>query len=104
MLEAARKELGDNAVAVRTDAGSVADIEALADRVKAEFGTVDALFVNAGINAFAPFETTTEELYDQVFAINAKGAYFTVQRLAPLLGEGAGVVLTTSVATSWASP
>jgi NAD(P)-dependent dehydrogenase (short-subunit alcohol dehydrogenase family) len=97
-LEAARNELGDNAIAVRSDAGSVADIEALADRVKAEFGTVDALFVNAGINAFAPFEATTEELYDQVFAINAKGAYFTVQKLAPLLGEGAGVVLTTSVA------
>jgi protocatechuate 3,4-dioxygenase beta subunit len=30
--------------------------------------------------------------------INAKGAYFTVQKLAPLLGEGAGVVLTTSAA------
>ncbi|QYN33815.1 SDR family oxidoreductase [Pseudonocardia sp. DSM 110487] len=97
-LEAAQKQLGDNAIAVRSDAGSVTDIEALADRVKAEFGTVDALFVNAGINAFAPFEATTEELYDQVFAINAKGAYFTVQKLAPLLDEGAGVVLTTSVA------
>lgn len=97
-LEAAQKQLGDNAIAVRSDAGSVTDIEALADRVKAEFGTVDALFVNAGINAFAPFEATTEELYDQVFAINTKGAYFTVQKLAPLLGEGAGVVLTTSVA------
>ena len=97
-LEAAQKQLGDNAIAVRSDAGSVTDIEALADRVKAEFGTVDALFVNAGINAFAPFEVTTEELYDQVFAINAKGAYFTVQKLAPLLDEGAGVVLTTSVA------
>jgi NAD(P)-dependent dehydrogenase (short-subunit alcohol dehydrogenase family) len=97
-LETARKELGDNAIAVRSDAGSVADIEALADRVKAEFGTIDALFVNAGINAFAPFEATPEELYDQVFAINAKGAYFTVQKLAPLLGEGAGVVLTTSAA------
>ena len=97
-LDAARERLGDNAIAVRSDAGSVSDIAALADRVKAEFGTADAVFVNAGIPAFAPFEATTEELYDRVLATNAKGAYFTVQKLAPLLGEGSGVVLTTSVA------
>ena len=45
-----------------------------------------------------PFESTTEEFYDELFAINVKGAYFTVQKLAPLLSTGAGVVLTTSVA------
>ncbi|WP_129843136.1 SDR family oxidoreductase [Streptomyces sp. RFCAC02] len=97
-LDAARGRLGDRAVAVRSDAGSLADIEALADRVKTEFGTVDALFVNAGVNGFAPFEATTEEMFDQLLAINTKGAYFTVQKLAPLLAEGSGVVLTTSVA------
>ncbi len=42
------------------------DIDALADRVKAEFGTADALFANAGINSFALFEATTEELFDQL--------------------------------------
>jgi NAD(P)-dependent dehydrogenase (short-subunit alcohol dehydrogenase family) len=37
-------------------------------------------------------------MYDESFAINVKGAFFTVQKLAPLLSAGAGVVLTTSVA------
>ncbi|MGW4794552.1 glucose 1-dehydrogenase [Nonomuraea sp. NPDC004297] len=97
-LDAARDLLGDRAIAVRSDASSPADIDALADRVKAEFGTFDALFANAGVNGFAPFEATSEELFDQLMAINAKGPYFTVQRLAPLLAEGGGVVLTTSVA------
>ncbi|CAL9405655.1 putative oxidoreductase [Streptomyces sp. enrichment culture] len=97
-LDAAAERLGGNAVAVRSDAGELADIDALADRVKAEFGTVDALFANAGINGFAPFEETGEELFDQLMTINAKGPYFTVQKLAPLLAEGSGVVLTTSVA------
>jgi NAD(P)-dependent dehydrogenase (short-subunit alcohol dehydrogenase family) len=96
-LEAARDRLGDNASAVRSDASSSADIDALADRVRAEFGTVDALFANAGVNGFAPFEATSEELFDELLTINAKGPYFTVQKLVPLLAEGSGVVLTTSV-------
>lgn len=97
-LDAARDRLGERAIAVRSDAASLPDIEALADRVKADFGTVDALFANAGVNGFAPFEATSEELFDQLLAVNAKGPYFTVQKLAPLLAEGSGVVLTTSVA------
>ncbi|PJN32442.1 short-chain dehydrogenase [Streptomyces sp. CB02959] len=97
-LDAARERLGKNAVAVRGDVAALSDLDALADRVKGELGTVDALFVNAGIATLTPFETTTEEAYDELFAINVKGAYFTVQKLAPLLSTGAGVVLTTSVA------
>ncbi|CAM5635684.1 MULTISPECIES: SDR family oxidoreductase [Streptomyces] len=97
-LDAARDRLGGNAIAVRSDAASLPDIEALADRVKTEFGTVDALFANAGVSGFAPFEATGEELFDHLLAVNAKGPYFTVQKLAPLLAEGSGVVLTTSVA------
>lgn len=97
-LDVAKKELGDKAITVRGDTSSLTDLAELAERVKAEFGTVDALFVNAGITASAPFEAMTEETYDQIFAINAKGAYFAVQKLAPLLREGSGVVLTTSVA------
>ncbi|MFE2462579.1 SDR family oxidoreductase [Streptomyces sp. NPDC059402] len=97
-LDTARDRLGERAIAVRSDVSSLPDIDALADRVKAEFGTVDALFANAGINGFAPFEATGEELFDELLAVNAKGPYFTVQKLAPLLAEGSGVVLTTSVA------
>lgn len=97
-LQAASRQLGDTAITVRSDTSSLDDIDALADRVKAEFATVDALFVNAGIGSYDPFETVTEQTYDEVFAINTKGPYFTVQKLTPLLAEGSGVVLTTSIA------
>jgi NAD(P)-dependent dehydrogenase (short-subunit alcohol dehydrogenase family) len=96
-LDATRDQLGENVIAVRSDAASLSDIEALADRVKAEFCTLDALFANAGVTGSAPFEATSEELFDQLLTINAKGPYVTVQKLAPLLTEGSGVVLTTSV-------
>ncbi|MFG2677583.1 SDR family oxidoreductase [Streptomyces sp. NPDC048392] len=97
-LDTARERLGENAVAVRGDVASLSDLDALAGRVKTELGTVDALFANAGVANLTPFGSTTEEAYDELFAINVKGAYFTVQKLAPLLSTGAGVVLTTSVA------
>ena len=96
-LDAAREQLGNNAIAFLSDAASLKDISALADRVKAEFGTIDALYVNAGVTGFVPFESTTEETYDEILTINAKGPYFTVQKLAPLLNAGSGVVLTTSI-------
>ncbi|OLT01881.1 short-chain dehydrogenase [Pseudonocardia sp. CNS-004] len=99
-LDAARERLGANAVAVRGDVAALPELDALADRVKGEFGAVDALFVNAGIAGTTPFETTTEEVFDEMFAINVRGAFFTVQKLAPLLSTGAGVVLTTSAANA----
>jgi NAD(P)-dependent dehydrogenase (short-subunit alcohol dehydrogenase family) len=102
-LDDAAEQLGGRAVAVRSDTSSLPEIDALAERVRAEFGTVDALVVNAGIGSFDPFDAVTEQTFDDVFAINTKGPFFTVQKLAPLLADGGGVVLTTSTAnqTGW---
>src|SRR5271169_3881292 len=97
-LESAQKELGKDAIVVSSDARSLTEIDALASRVKAEFDTVDLLFVNAGFGQFAPFENTTEAIYDEMFNLNAKGPFFAVQKLAPLITGGGSVVLTTSVA------
>ncbi len=95
-LESAQKELGKDALVVSSDARSLTDIDALASRVKAEFDTFDLLFVNAGLGLFAPLENTTEAMYDEMFNLNAKGPFFAVQKLAPLMNRGGAVVLTTS--------
>jgi NAD(P)-dependent dehydrogenase (short-subunit alcohol dehydrogenase family) len=97
-LESAQKELGTGAIVVSSDARSLTDIEALASRVKAEFDTFDLLFVNAGFSLFAPLEHTTETTFDEMFNLNAKGPFFAVQKLAPLISRGGSVVLTTSTA------
>ena len=47
-LDAANAELGPNAIAVQSDTAVISAIESLADRVKTEFGTFDALLVCAG--------------------------------------------------------
>lgn len=96
-LDTARQDLGDGALVVASDAGSLSDIDVLAARVMAEFQTFDLLFVNAGVGVFAPFEHTTEGMYDDVFNVNTKGAFFAVQKLAPMINRGGSVVLTTAI-------
>ena len=95
-MTAALEQLGEGANGVISDAASFSAIEDLVDRVKTDFGTAHALFVNAGITGFAPFQSTSENMYEEIMTVNAKGPYFTVQKFAPLLLEGSGVVLTTS--------
>ena len=97
-LESAQKELGKGGVVVSSDARSLTDIDALAVRAKAEFDTLDLLFVNAGFSASGPLESMTEAVYDEMFNLNAKGPFFAVQKLAPLITRGGSVVLTTSTA------
>ncbi len=97
-LESAQQELGTGAIVVSSDARSLTDIDALASRVKAEFDTFDLLFVNAGFAIFTPLENMTETMYDEMFNLNAKGPFFAVQKLAPLMNRGGAVVLTTSIA------
>jgi len=103
-LESAQKELGNGAVVVSSDARSLAEIDVLASRVKAEFDTFDLLFVNAGFSLRAPLESTTETIYDEMFNLNAKGPFFAVQKLAPLINRGGAVVLTTSVSNVKGTP
>ena len=103
-IKAAQAELGDNAIVVPSDATSLPDMDALATKVKETFGKLDVLFVNAGYGHFMPFEAVTEAVYDEMLNLNAKGPYFIVQKLAPLMPEGSSVVFTTSIANVKAVP
>ncbi len=97
-LDSAQKALGQGAFVVSSDARSLTDLDALEVRARAEFGTLDLLFVNAGFSTRAPLENITEAVYDEMFNLNAKGPFFAVQKLAPLIVRGGAVVLTTSIA------
>ena len=97
-IEAAQAELGENAIAMYSDATSLSDMDSLAEKVRETFGKLDVLFVNAGLARRVPFEAMTEDVYDEMLDLNAKGPYFIVQKLAPLMPEGSAVVFTTSLA------
>jgi NAD(P)-dependent dehydrogenase (short-subunit alcohol dehydrogenase family) len=99
-LDAAVKQIGPKAVAVKADASDMADLAHLFDTVKAAKGRIDVLFANAGVYEFTPFGTITEEAYDKMFDINVKGVLFTVQQALPLIADGGSIILTGSVAGS----
>jgi len=96
-LAEATAAISGDALAVRADVSRLADLDKLFARTKERFGSIDVLFVNAGIGKFAPVEQTTEALYDEIVDINFKGAFFTVQKALPLLKDGGAIVINTSV-------
>ena len=103
-LESAQKELGTDAIVVSSDARSLTEIDALANRVKTDFDTIDPLFVNAGFSIPTPLDNVTEAIYDEMFSLNSKGPFFAVQKFAPLINRGGAVVFTTSVANAKGLP
>jgi NAD(P)-dependent dehydrogenase (short-subunit alcohol dehydrogenase family) len=55
-----------------------------------------SLFVNAGVAKFVPTEQVEEAHFDETFNINVKGAFFTIQKLLPVLRDGSSIVLNGS--------
>jgi NAD(P)-dependent dehydrogenase (short-subunit alcohol dehydrogenase family) len=96
-LDEAKREIGGDVLAVRSDTSSLTQIDKLFAAVKEKFGRIDVLFVNAGVGKFAPVEAVTEELCDSIMDINFKGAYFTIQKALPLLSDNASIILNTSI-------
>lgn len=97
-LDEALKILGKDALAVQADVAKLGEIDKLFAAVSEKFGKIDVLFVNAGVAKFVPLNAVTEEHYDEIFDIDAKGAYFTIQKALPYLNDGASIILNTSVA------
>ena len=85
-------------VGIQADSAKLADLDRLYERVKAEAGRIDVLFVNAGGGSMLALGEITEEQYDDTFDRNVKGVLFTVQKALPLLGPGSSVILTGSTA------
>lgn len=96
-LEAARKELGGDALAIESDAGDSDAQPALADAIQQAMGGLDVLFVNAGIAELRPLGNWDSASYDRVFATNLKGPYFLIQALLPVFARPASIVLNGSV-------
>jgi NAD(P)-dependent dehydrogenase (short-subunit alcohol dehydrogenase family) len=96
-IQAAQKELGPNAHGLVSDTAKLTDIDVLTTAAKSFLGHVDFLFINAGIAKLLPFDQVTEGFFDETLSVNTKGAFFTIQKFAPLMAQGSSVVLNTSI-------
>jgi NAD(P)-dependent dehydrogenase (short-subunit alcohol dehydrogenase family) len=73
---------GGKALFVKTDVSKKRDAENVVEKTVERFGSVDILVNNAGILYTAPFEETTEEMWDKLLAVNVKGVFFCSQAAA----------------------
>ena len=74
---------------IPTDVTRSAQIDALIAAASARFGSISTLFNNAAIFDMAPLLESDEAMYDKIFAVNVKGAFFVMQKvLAHMVAQG----------------
>jgi NAD(P)-dependent dehydrogenase (short-subunit alcohol dehydrogenase family) len=96
-IEQARAAIGGNTLAILNDAAQPTAAKALAQEIVKADLFLDAIFINAGMAEFAPFDQTTESLWDRTFDTNVKAPYFALQALLPRINAGASIVLNGSI-------
>ena len=89
--------LGAGVNGLVSDSEKMKDIQELPNKVRQLSGTIDILFVNAGVFKLAPFADTTEDIFDENVGINFKGVFFTIQNLLPLIPDGGNIILNASI-------
>ncbi len=103
-LDTAVAELGPNARAIKGSISDEADLDRLYTTVRAERGTLDIVFANAGAGSMLKLGEITADHIDEIFDTNVKGTIFTVQKALPLMGQGASIILTGSSAGTTGAP
>lgn len=96
-LEAARRELGDDVLAIQSEAGDIGAQDALATLLIKSWPRLDVLYVNAGDVTHRPLADWDEATFDAVMATNLKGPFFLIRALLPLFNDPASVILCGSV-------
>jgi NAD(P)-dependent dehydrogenase (short-subunit alcohol dehydrogenase family) len=100
LAEALRGE-GHQALAVRADVGSEADVIAAIEQAIAVFGGLDVFYANAGISGGAPggIFDASPELWLETLRINLVGPFLAIKHAAPRIAErGGGAIICTASA------
>ena len=82
-VTAAVRGEGGTAVALTADIGDRGQIEAAFARLRQEAGPVTVVVNNAAMEHFCPIEELEDGIWDQLMAINVRGAYIVIQVALP---------------------
>jgi 3-oxoacyl-[acyl-carrier protein] reductase len=91
------EKAGGEALSVRADVSSSAEVKELVGATIDRFGRVDILVNNAGVMYTKSVLETTEEDWDRTIDVNLKGAYLCAKEVAPImLRQQAGTIIMMS--------
>jgi 2-hydroxycyclohexanecarboxyl-CoA dehydrogenase len=91
------REQGGTAIACGGDASSARDITAAVAYTRTALGPITILVNNAALSPFAAFEDITEEVWDQLMALNLKGPFLCCKAILPdMLAAGWGRIVNIS--------
>ncbi|MBS0640576.1 MAG: 3-oxoacyl-ACP reductase family protein [Acetobacteraceae bacterium] len=91
------RALGRRAMHRSVDVADIAAGKAFAQAVTREFGPIDILFNNAGMNIRKPFPDYTEEDFDRIIGVHLKGMFFMAQAVFPaMLARGKGCIINVA--------
>jgi 3-oxoacyl-[acyl-carrier protein] reductase len=97
--------LGVKGLAFKADSASKKETELLFSEAIKKFGKIDIIIANAGVELInIPITDYTEEQFDKVFDINAKGTFFTLQQAAINIAENGRIILISSSTTVYVNP
>lgn len=95
---------GGRAIFVATDVSKSADVRRMVEATVAEFGGIDALVNNAGIEVGKPLLETSEDEFDHLIAVNLKGHWLCAMAVVPeMQRRGRGSIVNTSSVLALAS-
>lgn len=106
-LEQQIAKLGSQSIGVEADVSKVDDLQKLVNAAVSQFGRLDIMVNNAGIETRTSVLDTTEAQYDKVMDVNLKSAFFGTQIAAKQMikqGGGGRIVNITSVHEDWPMP
>ena len=88
---------GGAATAHAIDVGDVASVRRAVDQVVEQHGRLDILVANAGLGANHPALDVTEDDWDEMMAVNARGLFFTAQAAGRVMvAQGSGRIVAIS--------
>jgi 3-oxoacyl-[acyl-carrier protein] reductase len=90
---------GAKAIAVQADVSKIDDIYRLFDTTFAQFGQLDLLVNNAALSLHKSLAETTDEEFDRMFAINAKGTFVSLREAAKRMADNGRIVSITTPGT-----
>ena len=103
-IEDAKTALPDGSIVLKNDASDPQAAKDLVEAVKAEMGSLDCLWLNAGFGEFVPPQKMDADTFDKLMNTNVRGPVLQMAGLMDMINDGGAVLLTSSVAPYLGQP